>query len=162
MLKVVSGGLWDTIKRLAKRRAQCSAAVAYVSTDDWLSFREGDLLVTDASDRAIAEGLTSAAVLSRAHRRGVMLYSLGGLHAKVLVLGRTAVVGSANLSRSSRSLTEAAVVSDDATMVAMAKSFVHRLTDYARPIDARFLARISNIPVERGPRPGGRGRSALA
>jgi hypothetical protein len=45
--------LWATIKRLARRKGPKRAAVAYVSNDDNLQFGDGDVLVTDGSDRMI-------------------------------------------------------------------------------------------------------------
>jgi hypothetical protein len=115
-----------------------------------LKFRGNDTLVVDASDHAIASGQTSAKVLSAAYKRGAKLFSMEGLHAKTLVCGRVAVVGSANLSASSAdNLIEAAAIMDDATIVAQAAAFIDQLTGLAVPVDYQFLRRILAIKVKR-------------
>jgi hypothetical protein len=81
-----SDTLWKTITALARKAGVKRAAVAYVSSDDLVQFGDGDLLVTVASDAAVAAGQTDAEVLARAKERGADLYSLAGLHTKVLLL----------------------------------------------------------------------------
>lgn len=150
MNELLCDRLWPTIGRLAKRSASKRAAIAYVSSDKLIKFGEEDVLVTDASDHAIAMGQTSAEVLKRAHKRSATLYSLRGLHAKVLLLDGTAVVGSANLSGSSANgLIEAAWVTDNPMAVGMATTLVNQLAQQADEIDDRFLARILKIKVKR-------------
>lgn len=161
MLRVVSGGLWAEIKKLGKNSKTKAGAIAYVTTDAPVKFKRGDILVCDASDNAIASGQTSARVLRAAHKRGAKLYSSPGLHSKVLVFGRVAVVGSANMSDASAStLTEAAIITDDARAIAGVRAFIEELVDGADAIDAAFLARIGKIKV-RAPRRGSKRRRAL-
>lgn len=76
MNELLCDDLWSTIRRLAHRAAVRRAAVAYVTSDEILRFSEGDVLVTDASDHAIAAGRPSAHVLQDAFTRKVRLYSL--------------------------------------------------------------------------------------
>jgi hypothetical protein len=143
-----SDALWKTIRRLARKSSVKRAAVAYVTSDDMVRFGDGDILVTDASDAAIAGGQTDAEVLVRAFDRGVRLYHLDGLHAKVMLLDGVAVIGSANLSASSASsLVEAAWVTDHPTAVGMVGSLIEQLAEQASPIDGAFLARAKKIPV---------------
>ena len=160
MDELLSDNLWPTIKRLAKRSSSKRAAVAYVTSEEYVEFGEGDVLVTDASHEAIASGQTNAKLLERAFERGAKLYSLDGLHAKVLHLGGTAVIGSANLSETSArpSTVEAAWVSDSPTAVGMATSLINQLTVQARAIDASFLERILKIKVIAHPRAKGKRR----
>jgi hypothetical protein len=142
--------LWKTLKRLAKKSAVKRAAVAYVSSDDYVKFGQGDILVTDASDGAIAGGQTDAGVLARAKSDGAELYHLNGLHTKVLLLDGIVVIGSANLSSSSaNSLIEAAWVTDNPAAVGMAYSLVEQLKGQAEEIDDVFIERIRKIPVTR-------------
>lgn len=156
MNELLCDDLWPTIRKLAHRAAVRRAAVAYVTSDEILRFTGGDVLVTDASDHAIAAGHTSARLLQNALARKVKLYSLPGLHAKVMVLGDTAVIGSANISNSSaRDLVEAAWVTNASGAVGMAVALIAKLTGEAVPIDARFLERISKIDVKPPP-PGSR------
>lgn len=161
MLRLVSDGIWDEIKQLWRTKQPKFAALAYVTSDAYVKFGEGDILVCDASDSAISAGQTSAEILRRAWTRKASLYSSPGLHAKVLVLGRTAVVGSANMSAASASrLTEAAVVTDDARAVAGARVLVEQLAAGGVSVDERFLERISKIKV-RPPVPGSKRRRSV-
>jgi hypothetical protein len=143
--------LWKTIKKLAKRPGPKRAAVAYVTSEQHVRFGEGDALVTDASDNAIASGQTDAKLLDEAFQRNAKLYSIPGLHCKVLVMAGTAIIGSANLSVMSESRVEAAWVSDHPTAVSMASSLVEDLTEHADEIDSDFLKHIKNIEVTKTP-----------
>lgn len=105
---------WSRITQDVKRkgRSPIVAAIAYIGSDakDVLPLREGDFLICDASQRAIKQGVTNARSLAALHRRGVRIFSHEGLHAKVIVCGEFAWVGSANASKHSRDeLTEASV-----------------------------------------------------
>jgi hypothetical protein len=143
-----SDTLWKTIKRLAKKSVFKRAAVAYVNSDEQVKFGKGDILVTDASNDAIAGGQTSAEVLTRAFERGARLYSFDGLHTKVMLLDGVAVIGSANLSLSSvSSLVEAAWVTDNPAAIGLVCSLIEQLAEQAIPINAMFLKRIKKIPV---------------
>ena len=77
--------LWREIEKLAKSAQYKLAAVAYPTNDDIVKFGEGDLLVVDASQKAISTAQTDRRVLARAFKRGASLYSCPGLHAKVMV-----------------------------------------------------------------------------
>jgi hypothetical protein len=79
MNELLCDSLWSTIKRLAKRATTKRAAVAYITSDEFVKFADGDVLITDASEPAIASGQTNAKVLARAFKRGAELYSLRGL-----------------------------------------------------------------------------------
>jgi phosphatidylserine/phosphatidylglycerophosphate/cardiolipin synthase-like enzyme len=156
MEELLSDNLWTTIKRLARKSSVKRAAVAYVTSEGFITFADGDVLITDASDHAIASGDTNAKVLARAFRRGAELYSLPRLHTKVLLLGGTAVIGSANLSQASaNSLVEAAWVTNAPAAVGMATSFIQKLIDQAEAIDEKFVNRILKIKVLARPRPVG-------
>ncbi len=152
MDKLLSDNLWPTIKRLAKKSSAKRAAVAYVTSEEYVKFGDGDVLITDASDQAIASGQTNAKLLARAHRRRAQLFSLPGLHTKVMLLGGTAVIGSANLSQSSaNSMVEAAWVTDRPVAVGMSTSLISQLTMQAESIDPKFLHRIQKIKVTARP-----------
>ena len=147
MNRLLSQNLWPTVAKLAKNTVK-RAAIAYVSSDEHLQFGEGDLLVCDASNNAIKTGQTSAAVLKRAFDRGSRLYSLPGLHAKILLLNEKALIGSANASGSSaHSLIEAGLLTDQPTIVATAQSFVNQLTSQAEELDERKLKKLLAIKV---------------
>lgn len=161
MEKVASLTVWDEIRRLARKGKPRVAAVAYVSSDTFVKYGKGDTLIADASDNAIKSRETSYGVLRAAYRRGAELFSLPGLHAKVMLFGRTAVVGSTNLSLSSaKDLVEAALITDNSSTVAAVRSLIFQLTRQARRMDSAFLDRIARIKVvrNRGRRAGRRSR----
>ena len=157
MNELLSDNLWTTIKHLAKKSPSKRAAVAYVTSEEFVKFGDGDVLITDASDHAVSAGHTKAELLAKAFKRGAKLYSLPGLHAKVLLLGGTAVIGSANLSETSANdLVEAAWVTDTPAAVGMATSFIQQLVTQSNEIDKKFLDRILKIRVKINPIPGGK------
>jgi hypothetical protein len=90
--------------------------------------------VVDASERAVASGQTCPADLLNLVKRGVAVYSVPNLHAKVFVLGKTAYVGSTNVSSGSAShLVEAVLRTTEPGAVHAARKFVedhclHELT----------------------------------
>lgn len=162
MLRVVSEGLWTELRRIAgkKKNRPRLAAVAYVTSDERVNFGKGDILVCDATDTAIKSGQTAAAILRRAHDRGAQLFSSPGLHAKVFLLGRVAVIGSANLSsKSATELDEAALITDDARATSGVRLLVESLSQTADRIDQGFLRRIEKLPVVQARRGSRRRRS---
>jgi hypothetical protein len=71
------------------------------------------------------------------------------LHAKVIVCGETAVIGSANLSSSG--LIEASLLTDDPAAVSQATAFIDQLRRRAKLVDQKFLDHIAAIEVTRRP-----------
>ncbi|MBE3087966.1 MAG: phospholipase D family protein [Chloroflexi bacterium] len=110
MLRFCGTDLWAHLVKLAKAREPKRMAIAYYSADSHVRFGGGDTLIVDASIKAIQSGQTSPTVLLAAARRGAHVYSHPRLHAKILLTGRCAIVGSANLSTTSRGLREAGVL----------------------------------------------------
>jgi hypothetical protein len=168
MTRFLTSGIWKDIKGIRRGRPWIRAAIAYVTAPELLPLRRGDVLIVNASDSAIRCGETSAKALGALFRRGVKLFSEPMLHAKVLLIGDTAVVGSANMStHSSSRLIEAAVTSTAPSIVGPLRSYLHQLADERRKIDARFIARIGSIPVSPrrpfgGPRRGAKPRLTSA
>lgn len=127
------------------------AAIAYIGIDapEILRLGRGHILVCDASEAAIGQGSTSAKALKKYRDRGVRIYSHPGLHAKVVVLSRTAFIGSANVSTHSKDeLDEAIVETTDAKVVAQARAFVEGMaTEFARlsKLDVDNLCRIKVV-----------------
>jgi hypothetical protein len=97
---------WNSIRKdlTSKRRGAVIAVVAYIGADapQVMPLRRGDSLVCDASTGAVKGRLTSANALLKYHHRGVAVYSLDDLHAKVICTPRFAWVGSTNASANSR------------------------------------------------------------
>jgi len=154
---ILTGDIWKQVGPRAKVAKRLLVAVAYVSTDGNLKFKRNDVLICDASERAIKTGETSARLLRSLSRKGVEIRSRPDLHAKVAVLGRYALVGSCNLSAASaEDLTELALLTDRKQLVAQATAFVHALRESSEEIDPDFLRRILKIKVRparrRGPK----------
>lgn len=157
MDSIITGDIWKQVTPYAREAKRRLVAVAYVTTDGHIGFRRNDVLVCDASDRAISAGETSASLLQSLHRKGVELRSRSDLHAKVAVLGRHALIGSCNLSASSSDhLTELALLSDRKQVVAQATAFIHALRETSEEIDDVFLQRILKLKVRPARRSGPR------
>jgi hypothetical protein len=111
--------------------------------------------VVNGSANAIATGATSVRAIRQWHEAGVAVFSHGYLHAKVFVVGRTAHVGSANLSARARSgdTIEAAAVSTEPELVSAVRAFIHGLADDAERVDAAWLQWADGIEVEQPPPP---------
>lgn len=154
---ILTGDIWKQAQPYAKAARRCLLAVAYVSTDGHIGFRRDNVLVCDASDKAIKGGETSARLLQSLHRRGAELRSRPDLHAKAAVFGRYALVGSCNLSAASaEDLTELALLSDRKQIVSQTTAFIHALRETSEEIGDDFLRRILKIKVRparrRGPK----------
>jgi len=149
MQRVLSTGLWKTLPFHARRARRRQAAIAYV-TRDLVDFRKDDVLVVDASPRAISNGDTDAPLLRMLCRKGVRLYHCDRLHAKVLLLDDTVLVGSANMSQSSSNdLVEAGVLTDHASTVAAAASLIEQLVQQSTPLTEHPIAKLCRIKVVR-------------
>lgn len=142
--------MWRQVQAHSKAAKRRLAAVAYVSTDSRLGFGRNDVLICDASDRAVREGLTSARLLQSLHKKGVEILTRPDLHAKVAVLGRHALIGSCNFSVSSAEvLTELALFTDRSQVVAQTMAFIHSLRKNSERVDDSYLRRILKIKVRR-------------
>ena len=112
-VRFLSEGIWKEITAAAKgRRGRAFVAVPYFgqSGSRLLPLRAGDTLLVNASEASVRSGQTFPRGLRILLNRGVDLYTLGNLHAKIYVLGSTAFIGSANASSNSRDVLEEAVV----------------------------------------------------
>ena len=148
MQKVLSSDLWKEVAKRAKVARQRKAAIAYV-TKDHIGFQAGDVLVVDASKRAIASGQTDAPLLRELNRNRVAVYSQEGLHAKVMLLGNYSVVGSANMSASSGGLIEAAVISDDVVVASGVELFISQVATKKARLKSGHIEALCKIDVVR-------------
>jgi hypothetical protein len=156
----VSGRVWPSLTRAAgASRRRSVVAVAYFGqgASRLLPLSKGSRLVVDASEGAVKAGQTCPDELLLMIKRGVRVFSVANIHAKVFVLGRVAFIGSANVSRRSADcLIEAAVRISDPKTVRAAREFVaaqclHEQT----PLQLKRLAKIYRPPRV----PGGQGRA---
>ena len=146
---LLSDTLCSELSRLSAHHQRMEAAISYV-TASYLDFGVNDVLVCDASDRAIKTGMTSARTLRRFFRKGAKLYSYAGLHSKVAIIDAMAVIGSANLSENAGLNTcEASLLTDDRQIAGLIQAFIEQVRRQAIPITARLLARLEALPVDR-------------
>ena len=127
----ISQNIWSQLTKAARdSRQRCAVAVAYfgAGASRRLPLPKGSCLVVDASEHAVGSGQTCPDDLVKLQKRGIKVYSVPNLHAKVFVVGRTAYVGSANVSNNSASrLVEAVVRTTDPDAVHAAQQFVRNL-----------------------------------
>jgi hypothetical protein len=156
--RVLTSEIWREVERRARKAESRKAAVAYV-TKDLIGLRAGDVLITDASTRAIRSGQTDAPLLKKLHENGVTIYSHEGLHSKVILLGRYAVVGSANMSGSG--MTEASVLTDNPTVTSGIASFIAQLSRPRNKLTKNRIDDLAKIKVIRSKWHNPRGRSKV-
>ncbi len=156
----ITRNIWPQLTKTVRgSRHRCAVAVAYfgAGASRLLPLPKSSLLVVDASEHAVACGQTSPADLIALVSRGVAVYSVPNLHAKVFVLGRAAYIGSANVSvRSASQLVEAVVRTTEPSAVGAARQFVqehclHALT----PTVLKRLSKLYRPPLVSG---GSRGK----
>lgn len=133
--KLLTEAPWVTVRKTIKAaRGIGFSAISYVTDVSLLPFRAGSILVVDASLHAVKSGQTSPAELLKLLAKGVRIYSLAGLHAKIVAVGKRAFVGSANASQSSVSqLHEAVLETGTRDAVAQVRRHVVRLAQTAQP-----------------------------
>ncbi len=122
-------------------------------TTDEIGLRAGDVLITDASERAVRSGQTDAKLLRKLHGEGVIIYNREGLHSKVALFGKHAVVGSANMSASG--LIEASVITDSPVIASGVAAFIEMLSTKHSRLSTARIAELCAIKVIRAGRPKG-------
>ncbi len=131
MSTFVHAGAWKRIGQVLRANpGPADVAVAYFGQHAarLLPLCKGSRLVVNASEAVVKSGQTHPEDLLALHRRGVRICSVRNLHAKVFVFGRTALIGSANVSRhSADTLLEAMVETTDRAVVTQAREFVRGL-----------------------------------
>lgn len=144
----------DISEVLDKTRAKVFCAIGYIGKDapSILRLGEGDVLVCDASDATVKSGSTYPEALLTYAKSGVRIYSVSGLHAKVIVTSGTAWIGSMNASESSRNLIEAAIRLENSQMVRQAREFILAQKSLSTPLTQSDIRRLINLPRRQHPR----------
>lgn len=166
-ISFITEDLWKTITNRVKSSSRpCHVAVAYFGRGaaKLLPLPAGSRLVVNASDGAVKSGQTCPEDLIALQKMGVSIHSVANLHAKVLVVGQTAFVGSANASRNSADhLAEAAVQTTDPATVAEVKAYIDALCEvHLGPEELKRLAGIYRPPKIAGQRAGSTGAKTKA
>lgn len=112
MTSFLTDGLWERVTALSKKASRRHVAVAWLArgASELLHLDDGDTLVVNMSDASVKTGCTDPREVASYLDRGVRVFSVENLHAKVFVFDETVVVGSSNVSNhSARDLVEAAI-----------------------------------------------------
>ena len=147
----IAKNIWREITRSAKGAKKPSwVAVAYFAqgASRLLPLTRNSRLVVDASEGAVSSGQTCPFDLDKLMKRGVSIYSVPNLHAKVYVFDEIAYVGSANASnRSATHLIECVIRSLESGVIKNAKRFIQSLLiDELTPKRIEQLKRIYKQP----------------
>lgn len=150
-------GVWSRLTALARQHKHSLVAVPYFGSGaaDLLPLRSGSQLVVKFDREAVQCGQVNPREIVRLIGRGVEVHACANLHAKVFVFGRTAIVGSANVSTSSaNSLIEACVEIRSPAFAAACKRFIESLK--GDRVGLEFAKKL--IPLYRLPKIEGRHR----
>ena len=151
MSKLLTSHIWKDITEHTKRQAnRCHVAVPYFSdgASRMLPLKEGSTLIVDMSKDTVGSGLTMPSEVSKLLKRGVDIHFVENLHAKVLVIGNRAYIGSTNVSKNSaENLVEATVVTSDTPVVRACRRFVDSLRgELITPEFARRMQKLYKPP----------------
>lgn len=147
----ITQNIWPEITKVVRHaKKPCHVAVAYfgAGASSLLPLPRGSRLVVNASEKAVGSGQTCPEDLLKLLQREVSVYSVANLHAKVYVVGRTAYIGSNNVSHTSATRwMEAAVRITDSGEVSSARKFVDDLClDALTPGSLKKLAKLYQAP----------------
>lgn len=142
---LVGEEVWPAIRHALRGRRAPIAAVAYVTARD-LPLKPGSILVCDAEEHTVRQGKTDPRILGPMLKDGIRVFSMPGLHAKILSGQNAAVVGSANLSTASAErLIEAVAILPGARHAAAVRRKIELLVREARELDPVEVKRLVGI-----------------
>jgi hypothetical protein len=133
-----SGDTWRTLRSISRNR-NCPLYVAAPFLGDGggklLYLKRGDVLVVALTIANSRNGSVCPEEIKRLQAKGVQVFLAPNLHAKVLLCGGKAVVGSANLSQTSFAhLDEAALLTTDRKIVRHVRAwFTQRMLEAVSP-----------------------------
>ena len=90
-IKLITKKIWSTITKAVKlSKTKSIVAVAYFGQNgsSMLPIKKGSTLLVDASEKAVKSGQTCPDELLKLYQKGVHIYSLENLHAKLFVIGK--------------------------------------------------------------------------
>lgn len=142
MVQFLGGAVWPEISRAAKRAKRRAAAVAYIGrkASKLLPLKRGDVLIANVTLEAVKYGQTDPSEILKLIKRGVEVHSVANLHAKV-VLGGTAVIGSANVFRNSADyLSEGVVLTTQPQAVSAVRGYINSLR--SKPLTEKLAEKL--------------------
>jgi PLD-like domain len=133
---------WRVLTVLSKgRNRPLWVAVPYLGNGAGrlLHLKHDDILVIALTEANSRNGGVCPDEICRLREKGVQVFIHSRLHAKVILCGNTAIVGSANLSQSSFSqLDEAAILTTDAKVVAHVRAWFEQR--FVEPVTPEWLS----------------------
>jgi hypothetical protein len=127
-INLISKNVWPELsKAVRENKKRAIVAVAYFGRGGAarLPLSKGSILVVDASISALKNGQTCPDELLKLYYKGVMIYSLEKLHAKLYVIGKDLYCGSPNVSGHSEDrLKEVLIKTSDKKAVADAVKYI--------------------------------------
>lgn len=152
---LINDDLWRALRETIKTSGHVGVAIAYFGDAgaSLLPLRRDDRLVVDMSPATVKAGSTDPYEIEKLIKRGVQVFSRRNLHAKIVIADNKVLVGSANVSKTSREvLDEAAILTDDPIILRRAEEFLSRVC--VEPVLPRYLDQCKSI--YRPPRLGGK------
>jgi hypothetical protein len=138
--------IWQSLSEQVKSAHRVDAAIAYFGRGGakLVPLRHGHRLVVDMSPATVKVGSTDPFEIEKLIRRGVVVFTRGNLHAKIVIADDTVLVGSANASWNSHdNLDEAAILTRDPAAVRRAREFFERLC--TEPVRPEYLKECKNL-----------------
>lgn len=127
MIEFLSDNLWETLTKLSKKSKRTKVAVAYFGTraSQQLILKKGDVLLVAMDLNNVKAGQVNPHEIQILYDKGVSIFNLSNLHAKIYLFDETTVISSANVSSySANHLIEAAIVTNDKTIRKNAEKFI--------------------------------------
>ena len=156
-IELITKNVWAEITKAVKTsKVKSMVAVAYFGQNAaaMLPLKKGSILLVDASEKSVKCGHTCPAELLKLYYKGVQIYSLENLHAKIYLVDKNMFIGSANVSgNSARVLKEAIIKTNDKRSLEDAKEFIilHCRIEMGDE-ELKRLEKIYNPPKNGGPR----------
>jgi hypothetical protein len=141
---VTDDAIWQRIKGAINAGHSARIAVPFIGLDvsDWIKPVADSWILTRCDLKSARAGQVSGKDLLVWHKRGVRIFNLQALHAKVFAFQDAAFIGSSNASVTSRDrLIEAGVWSTDKALAAKAWAFVEGHCN--EEVDERFLEELA-------------------
>ena len=138
--------IWQTLPEIIKFSQQIDAAFAYFGHDGAKLFplKRGDRLFIDMSPATVKEGGTNPNEIEKLIKRGVQVFTRSNLHAKIVITDKVVLVGSANVSKSSRdNLEEASILTNDAVTIQRARDFLNHIC--IEPVLPEYLSQCKSL-----------------
>lgn len=133
---VTGDAIWVHIKEALNAKQPVRIAVPFIGlgVSKWLKLPPGSCLVTRCDLKSARAGQVSGKDLLYWHQKGVRIFNLQALHAKVFAFGQAAFIGSSNASATSRDrLVEAGVWTTEKALSRSAWDFVESLCLQQQP-----------------------------